>query len=697
MLDISESERSRRARVPVLSESEAAAVRRGVPDPGISLPRVAAPTVLVWVASLAVWIAATYLVLGDFSRWWLWLTIPVHAFVTFSMFTVLHESTHHAAGRMGWVNELLGRLSMPFVAAWGTYPLIRYVHIEHHRNTNEDIHTDPDAWSEHGPAWQLPLRWMTQDAWYFRFYLPRMARRPRKEVIGLLTNLAAVIAIMIALIATGHGWELVLIYLIPQRLGLGLLAWWFDWLPHHDLGVTAKVNRFQATRIRVGWERLMNPLMFYQNYHLVHHIHPTIPFYRYVQAWQRTEADYLDRGAPIATAWGRELTSAEYRAWREIAERYDSDTVGELVGTDRPRFHSLRVSEVRPLTPEAVSVTFEVPDDLRETYRFLPGQSIVVRHVLDGQELRRNYSICTVASSGVLRIAIKRVDGGRFSHHANTALRPGDALEVMPPTGQFTLTDTPARSRHLAAVAAGSGITPVISILASALTAEPEARATLIYANRTPESTMFGPEIAMLTRQFEGRLKVLHFHSRAEGAEPVPGEQEHESVFGGRLTPARLAELLDTHTNGGRSLAAVDEWYLCGPEELTVEAANILAAQHVPAQHIHRELFVSTNRTELANDSAVVPAKVSVTLDGQTTELTTEGDESLLEAVLRTGLDAPYSCTGGACATCKVSLLRGTVHMEQNYTLSDDDVARGWVLTCQSRPTSDSLHIDYDQ
>jgi ferredoxin-NADP reductase/fatty acid desaturase len=694
MLDISESELP--ARVAIPSESEAAAARRSVPDPGISLPRIAAPTALVWVVSLTVWIAATYVELGDFSRWWLCLTIPTHAFVTFSMFTVLHESTHHAAGRMGWVNELLGRVSVPFVAAWGTYPLIRYIHIEHHLNTNEDIYTDPDAWSEHGPAWQLPLRWMTQDVWYFRFYLSRMARRPRKEVIGLLANLAAVIAIMTTLVMMGHGWELVLIYLIPQRLGLGLLAWWFDWLPHHDLGVTAKVNRFHATRIRVGWERLLNPLMFYQNYHLVHHIHPTIPFYRYVQAWQRTEADYLDRGVPIATAWGSELTPAEYLAWREIT-KHDGDIAAEPAS---PRFHPLRVSEVRPLTPEAVSITFEVPEDLRETYQFLPGQSVVVRTLLDGQDLRRNYSICTAASSGVLRIAVKRVDGGRFSHHANTALQAGDTLGVMPPAGEFTLTNRPNQPRHLAAVAAGSGITPVISILASALTAEPEARATLIYANRSTESTMFGSEIAVLAHQFEGRLKVLHFHSRGgTGADPAPGALEpgHESVFSERLTPARLAELLDTCTNGGRSLASVDEWYLCGPEDLTVEAANVLAEHHVPPQHIRRELFVSTKQTEFAHDSAVVPATLSVTLGGKMTELTTQGDESLLEAALRTGLDAPYSCTGGACATCKASLLQGAVHMEQNYTLSDDDLARGWILTCQSRPTSDSIHIDYDR
>lgn len=218
------------APVRLLAESEAAAVHRGVPDPGIRLPQVAVPTALVWLGSLLLWVAATAVVLSDASRWWLVLTIPVHAFVTFAMFTVLHESIHHAAGRLGWVNQWLGRLSMPFVAAWSTYPLFKYIHIEHHRNTN-DTSTDPDAWTEGGPTWQLPLRWLVMDLWYFVFYLPRITRRPRNEVLGVAANTAVVVAVAATLIGTGHGWELVAIYLIPQRLGIGVLAWWFDWLP----------------------------------------------------------------------------------------------------------------------------------------------------------------------------------------------------------------------------------------------------------------------------------------------------------------------------------------------------------------------------------------------------------------------------------------------------------------------------------
>jgi fatty acid desaturase/ferredoxin len=290
-------------------------------DPRLVPPAIAVPTVLVWFGSLALWLAATAVVLSDLGPWWLLATIPAHVLVTYAMFTVLHEAIHYAVGRPKWLNELFGRLSVPFVGLWVTYPVIRFIHIEHHRNTNEDPRTDPDAWSHAGPGWQLPLRWLTIDAWYSRFCLPRMLGRPRKDLVGLLINETLLVALVGALIVLGYGWDFVLIYLIPQRLGLGILAWWFDWLPHHDLGVSGKTDTIRASRVRVGWERLMNPLLLYQNYHVVHHVHPRIPFYLWMKAWQKSEADYLDRGVPISTAWGRELTPSEYAEWRGISLR----------------------------------------------------------------------------------------------------------------------------------------------------------------------------------------------------------------------------------------------------------------------------------------------------------------------------------------------------------------------------------------
>lgn len=670
----------------VLSEEETRAIRRGVPNPRVPMPTVALPTLSLVVVSLALWAGATWLVLADLSPWWLLLTVPVHAAVTFLMFTALHETAHLAAGRVRWVNEALGRLAGLFVVAWASFPTFRFIHIEHHRNTNEDYYSDPDAWSEAGPPWQLPLRWMTQDLWYFRFYIPLMSRRPRAEVVEQVAVVLAVAAAFTALVAGGYGWELLVIYLIPQRLGIGILGWWFDWLPHHELDATARSNRFQATRIRVGWERVMNPLMLYQNYHLVHHIHPTIPFYRYVQVWRRTESDWLDRDVPISTAWGTELSAEEYRAWRQITDNYDRDA-------DLPnRPHPLRVSEVRRLTPDAVSITFDVPDELRDTFRFTPGQNVTVATEVDGEPVRRNYSICTAAGSGVLRVAVRRADGGRFSTWANTRLAAGDVLGVTPPSGQFTLRPDPAARRHLVAVAAGSGITPVISILATALDAEPGSRATLLYANRDAGSTMFADELAMLTRRFEGRLRIVHYHSRAADDAADTTATTHEEVRHGRLDQHRVTEhLADPRLRGA-------EWYLCGPPDLLDAVRTVLDQNEVPAERVHRELFVAPDNGPDDDAMAdVVPARVSVTFGGQRTEVRTQGTASVLEAALDGGVQVPYLCAGGICGTCRATVTDGTVHMQQNYALSEDEVGAGQVLTCQARPTSPAVAVDYDR
>jgi beta-carotene hydroxylase len=295
--------------------AKVAANPRGFPPPKFVRPTIAMPTVLLWLGSFVVWWAATAAVFCGVSPWWLPVTVVVQGLVTFSMFTVLHESIHHVVGRPIWINQLFGRLSMPFVSLFGTFPVLAFIHHAHHRNTNESIRDDPDAWSLSGPRWQLPLRWFTIDAWYCWFYLTRMRQRPRprKETLGYAANVTVSLALMTTLIILGYGRELVLVYFIPQRIGMGILAWWFDWLPHHDL-VTTKTDRFRATRVRIGWERVMCLLLLYQNYHLVHHIHAAIPFYLYVKAWKATEAGYLDRNVPISTAWGHEMTPSEYRA-----------------------------------------------------------------------------------------------------------------------------------------------------------------------------------------------------------------------------------------------------------------------------------------------------------------------------------------------------------------------------------------------
>ena len=652
----------------VLSEEESRAIRRGVPHPRVPMPLVALPTLALFVGSLLAWASATWWVLAGEDPWRHAVTVPVLAVVTFTMFTVLHESTHLAAGRSRLANELLGRLSVLFVSPLASFALFRFLHIEHHRNTNEDVATDPDAWTCAGPRWQWPLRWLSLDLWYIRFYAPRITRRPRAELAEHAAVFAVVVAAVVALVVTGHGWELLVVYLIPQRLGVGILVWWFDWLPHHDLEATARSDRFHATRIRVGWERVMNPLMLYQNYHLVHHIHPTIPFYRYVQVWRRSESDWLDRDVPLSTAWGTELSASEYRAWRRITASFDRDA-------DLPRLpHRLRVEEVRRLTPDSVSITFAVPDDLREAYRFSPGQNVAVAAEVDGETLRRSYSICTAAGSGVLRIAVRRVEGGRFSAWANSELRAGDELEVTPPSGTFTISPDRRLARHVAAVAAGSGITPVISLLTSTLDEEPRSRATLLYANRDAEHTMFADELAMLVRCYEGRLTVVHHYSLADD----------------RLNAARLA----AHLEDPRLRGA--QWFLCGPSTMLDDLVPVLHQHGVPDDAVRRELFVAPD-DEPGDLGDIVPATVAVTLDGETTEVASTGTASLLESALAAGVDAPYLCTGGICGTCVATVTRGSVHMQQNYALTPAEIADGRVLTCQSRPTTPEVSVDYDR
>ena len=680
----------------VLNEAESRAVRRGVPDPGIALPQVAWPTVALWTATFVAWVVSVWGYLTHDLT--LWVVIPVLSAVTFLMFTVLHEATHHAAGRITAVNEWLGRLSAPFVMIYATFPLVRFIHIEHHRNTNEDIHTDPDAWTSHGPWWQLPLRWASIDVGYFNFYAKRLRSRPVRELVEVFGGVIASVLVFVVALAAGHGMDFVLLILIPQRLGLTILSWWFDWLPHHGLEHTQRENRFQATRIRVGAEWAVTPIMMYQNYHLVHHLHPAIPFYRYMAAWEANEEAYLVQDVPISTAWGRELSVSEYRQWRHLSEAFttsEADAPGERDHDFRP----LAVKEIRRLTPDSVSIEFEVSEAERDTYAFVPGQHVVVRTKLDGQDIRRTYSICAVAGSGTLRIAVKRIENGAFSHFANDELAAGDVLEVGPPAGRFILSAQAEDRRHYGAIVAGSGITPVLSMLSTALFASEDAVATLVYCNATRASTMFADELEMLARTFEGRLRIVHVISRETVEAPTHSDasivgvaealaQSHEQFVAGKLDGTVLRASL------GDRLARVDEWFVCGPQDLVDLVDETLGAEGVSIDRIHRELFfVEKHESDLGH---TVPAELAITIDGVEVDVPTDGKETLLEAALRAELDPPYACAGGACGTCRAKIVFGEVVMDTNYALTAADVDSGYVLTCQSRPTTRRISVDYD-
>jgi ring-1,2-phenylacetyl-CoA epoxidase subunit PaaE len=352
-------------------------------------------------------------------------------------------------------------------------------------------------------------------------------------------------------------------------------------------------------------------------------------------------------------------------------------------------FHALRVAEVDRLTDDAVAITFDVPAELAESYRFVQGQHLTVRTALAGDDVRRNYSICAPAASGRLRIAVKRLDGGAFSAYALERLAPGDTLEVMTPTGRFFTELDPATARHYCCIAAGSGITPVLSIIATTLQAEPRSRVTLLYANRTSRTVMFLEELEDLKDRYPHRFHLVHVLSR---------EPQDVELFSGRLDGERLRRMLGTILPP----ATVDEWFLCGPYDMVTELRQTLTEAGVDRRHLHAELFhvgdtpPRPRRNEAAPELAA-GAEVTIVLDGRRSQFRLGADDvPVLEAALGVRGDAPFACRGGVCGTCRAKVLEGSVDMTQNWALEPEEVERGYVLTCQSHPTSQTVVLDYD-
>ena len=361
----------------------------------------------------------------------------------------------------------------------------------------------------------------------------------------------------------------------------------------------------------------------------------------------------------------------------------------------RAQFHKLRVAAVDELTDDAVAVTFDVPPELREAFAFRAGQHLTLRRADDSeQDVRRSYSICStpadLAERGRLRIGVRLVPQGTFSTYLHEQLRPGDVLEVMPPLGRFTTAFDPTRRRHYGAIAAGSGITPVLSLVATGLRTEPESRFTLLYGNRYTRSVMFAEELADLKDRYPQRLHLVHVLSR----------EPHESeLLSGRLDPPRLERIFDTLVPPSE----VDEWFLCGPQGMVEGARQVLGARGVPAERVHIELFFAEG--EQVERRAARPAprpdetgtvQVTMVLDGRSSSFSMRPDERVLDAARRVRGEVPFACTGGVCGTCRAKLVEGKVEMARNYALEPDEVAAGYVLTCQSSPVTDSLTVDYD-
>jgi ring-1,2-phenylacetyl-CoA epoxidase subunit PaaE len=352
----------------------------------------------------------------------------------------------------------------------------------------------------------------------------------------------------------------------------------------------------------------------------------------------------------------------------------------------RTGFHTLRVARVERLCDDAAAVTFTVPDELRAEFTFRPGQYLTLRTVRSGIEERRSYSICAPAGAAP-RVGVRRVTGGLFSEWLVDRLAEGDELEVAPPSGGFTPQMTPGT--HHGLIAAGSGITPVLSIAASVLAAHDDTRVTLLYGNRRTDTVMFIEELADLKNAHGPRLQLIHTLSR----EPMAAE-----ISSGRLDAERLGRILDALVDVGD----VGQWWLCGPLGMTTDARTVLLERGVAPQQVHRELFyVDEPPPELhrqENDPGIDgdTSEVTIVLNGRSTALTLPRNVSVLDAAQKVRGDLPFACKGGVCGTCRAKVTDGDVTMRRNFALEDDEVAAGFVLTCQTLPISKTVAVDYD-
>ena len=356
------------------------------------------------------------------------------------------------------------------------------------------------------------------------------------------------------------------------------------------------------------------------------------------------------------------------------------------------RFHSLKVTDVRRETRDAVVVTLAPRDEDRALFDFTQGQYLTFRRDFDGEELRRSYSICAGTDEGVLRVGIKRVEGGAFSTWANENLAPGDEIDAMPPMGKFHSPIDPAADRHYLGFAGGSGITPLLSIIKTVLAREPKSRFTLVYANRQISSIMFREELEDLKNLHLGRLSVIHV---------LEQEGQEIDLFTGRVDAEKMAALFDRWIDA----ASVDTAFICGPEPMMLAIAASLRDHGLRDEQIKFELFASGQpgraRAKAVSKVAVAPGsgvQATVTLDGATRsfEMPRNG-QSILEAAIEAKLDAPYSCKAGVCSTCRCKVLEGEVEMAVNHALEDYEVRAGYVLSCQAMPLSDRVVVTYDE
>ena len=353
-------------------------------------------------------------------------------------------------------------------------------------------------------------------------------------------------------------------------------------------------------------------------------------------------------------------------------------------------FHKLKVKEVRTETSDCVSIAFTVPEDLQSEFLFEQGQNITIKKEIDGEEIRRSYSICSAPFENELRVAVKKVDGGKFSTYANSLLKVGDTLDVLPPTGKFNTKLITHNSKQYLAFAAGSGITPVISIIKTTLQTEPASQFTLVFGNRGRHSIIFFEELEALKNRHLNRFNFINILSREKTDAPINF---------GRIDTNKLTEL-----NKLIDYKNTNEFFICGPEEMIFCVKNFLEQINIDKKKIHFELFTTpgqkqpsvVNRQSSVEDKGP-KSKITVKLDGRSFDFDLGFDsENILDAALKQGADLPFACKGGVCCTCKAKLLEGEVEMDVNWGLEQEEVEQGYILTCQSHPVTEKVVVDFD-
>ena len=352
-------------------------------------------------------------------------------------------------------------------------------------------------------------------------------------------------------------------------------------------------------------------------------------------------------------------------------------------------FHKLKVKEIREETPDCVSIAFTIPEHLKNDFLFNQGQNITIKKEIDGEEIRRSYSICTAPFENELRIAVKKVDGGKFSNFANAVLKAGDELDILPPTGKFNTLLKSENVKQYLAFAAGSGITPVISIIKTTLQTEPASSFTLVFGNRGRSTIIFFEELEGLKNKYLNRFNFINILSREKTDAPINF---------GRIDPNKLTELskLIDYTN-------TDEFFICGPEEMIFCVKGFLEQLNIEKKKIHFELFTTPGQKKMTVDRKQMTentgpkSKITVKLDGRSFDFELGFDnDSILDAALKQGADLPFACKGGVCCTCKAKLLDGEVEMDVNWGLEQEEVEQGYILTCQSHPKTEKVVVDFD-